>query len=55
MEKIDAVEYDKLFPRDKEFVEWVKSRERQGSIVWITVGDVKEKKNIFDPFNTINS
>lgn len=53
MEKIDDVEYNLLFPEKKEFVEWVKSHEKD-PVTWIQTLD-NQGKNIFDPYNTINS
>jgi hypothetical protein len=56
MDKIDPVEYNKLFPEKKEFSEWVSFHEKEPlTVPSKTKSNSNSKMEIFDPFNTVNS
>lgn len=56
MDKIDPVEYNKLFPEKKEFSEWVSRNEKEQLMVSFKIkSNANNKMEIFNPFNTVNS
>jgi hypothetical protein len=61
--KIDRNEYDMLYPSEKEFKTWVQNQElnevraelKRRLIASLNESTRKNVKEIFSPFNTINS